>query len=89
MILARVTGNVVGTVKHKSFEGRSLMIVQPISETGSDVGSSMLAVDNAQAGPGDVVLVLSEGGGIRQILNDRSSPIRALIVGVVDQVTPD
>ena len=89
MILARVTGNVVGTIKHPSFEGRALMIVQPISETGADVGSTMHAVYHAQAGPGDVVLVLSEGGGIRQIIQDRSSPIRALIVGIVDQVTPD
>jgi len=87
MILGRVTGNVVGSVKHPSFEGRSLLIVQPISETGEDVGCSMLAVDHAQAGPGDTVLVLSEGGGIRQVLEDRTSPIRALIVGVVDEIS--
>ncbi len=86
MILARVTGNVVGTIKHPSFHARALMVVQPIDPDGSDLGARMLAVDHAQSGPGDRVLVLSEGSGIRQILNDPTSPIRALIVAVVDAI---
>ena len=75
MILGRVTGNVVGTIKHPSFNEYALLIVQPLT-----------ADDHAQAGPGDRVLVLSEGSGIRQILGDSKSPIRALIVAVVDAV---
>jgi len=86
MILGRVTGNVVGTIKHPSFNSRALMIVQPLNAQGSSSGDKLLAVDNAQAGPGDQVLVLTEGGGIRQILGDTKSPIRALIVAVVDAV---
>ena len=88
MILGRVTGNVVGTIKHPSFHARALMIVQPLDSTGESKGDKLLAVDNAQAGPGDRVLVLTEGGGIRQILGDKTSPIRALIVAVVDEVEP-
>lgn len=86
MILGRVTGNVVGTIKHPSFHARTLMIVQPLNGQGDSEGNKLLAVDNAQAGPGDRVLVLTEGGGIRQILGDKTSPIRALIVAVVDDV---
>ena len=84
MILGRVTGNVVGTVKHPSFHARALMIVQPIDEMDDPQGDKILAVDHAQAGPGDRVLVLTEGGGIRMVLGDPKSPIRALIVAVVD-----
>jgi len=89
MILGRVTGNVVGTIKHPSFEGHKLMIVQPISGDGQDSGKRFLAVDHAQAGPGDRVIVLGEGSGIRQITGDAQSPIRALIVGIVDDVEFD
>lgn len=86
MILGRVMGNVVSTVKHPTYLGRAVMIVQPLDEQGKDDGDSFLAVDNAQAGPGDRVLVLSEGNGIRQLLGVKELPIRRLIVGIVDRV---
>ena len=86
MILGRVTGNVVGTVKHPAFDKRALMIVEPIDALEEVIGDKFVAIDHAQAGPGDRVLILMEGGGIRQILGDPTSPIRALIVGVVDEI---
>ena len=60
MILCRVDGTVVATVKHPAFLGRTLLIVQPITEAGAAVGKSFIAVDHAQAGEGDRVLVLRE-----------------------------
>ena len=77
----------VATVKHPTYVGHKLLIVQQIDGDGGDVGSSFLAVDTVQAGPGDRVLVMSEGNGVRQILGigDRV-PIRSLVVGIVDQV---
>ena len=87
MILARVVGSVVATVKHGGLHARTVFTVQPIETDGSASGESFLAVDHAQAGPGDTVIVLREGNGIRQILGDPTSPVRCLIVGVVDAVT--
>ncbi len=86
MILARVLGNVVSTVKHASLNGRAVFAVQPLDASQKPSGDSFLAIDNAQAGPGDTVVILREGNGIRQILGDAKSPIRCLIVGIVDQV---
>jgi microcompartment protein CcmK/EutM len=86
MILCRVEGTVVATVKHPAFAGRALMIVQPIDEAGTATGRSFIAVDHAQAGEGDRVLVLREGTGVRQLLKQANLPIRSLIVGVVDRV---
>lgn len=87
MRLCRVLGNVTATVKHPAFHGRTLLVVQPIDERGGDVGDSFIAVDHAQAGPHDRVLVMSEGGGVRQILRMGDQvPIRSLIVGIVDDV---
>jgi ethanolamine utilization protein EutN len=74
-------------VKHPAYAGRALFVVQPVDETGKDVGHSFVAVDNAQAGIGDTVIVLTEGNGVRQILKQGDIvPIRSLIVGIVDHV---
>ena len=87
MKLCRVVGNVTATVKHPAFAGRTLLVVQPIDEHGADAGDSYVAIDNAQAGPGDRVLVLTEGNGVRQILEQGDQvPIRSMVVGVVDAV---
>ncbi|MFO0572548.1 MAG: EutN/CcmL family microcompartment protein [Polyangia bacterium] len=87
MKLCRVLGPVVATAKHPTYIGRKLLVVQPLDESGADVGSSFLAVDDVQAGRGDVVLVMQEGNGVRQLLKLGSQvPIRSLIVGIVDHV---
>ena len=85
MRICRVVGNVVATAKHPSFEGQRLLVVQPEDGDGAAQGSTFLAVDRVQAGPGDRVLVMSEGNGVRQIMNmGPTLPIRSLIVGIVD-----
>jgi ethanolamine utilization protein EutN len=83
-----VVGPMWASVKHPAFAGRPLFVVQPLDETGKDTGSSFVAVDHVQAGVGDKVLVLTEGNGVRQILQMGDVvPIRSLIVGIVDEVS--
>ncbi|MBZ0236160.1 MAG: EutN/CcmL family microcompartment protein [Deltaproteobacteria bacterium] len=87
MRLCRVLGNVTATAKHAAFAGRTLLVVQPLDEHGADAGDSFIAIDHAQAGPGDRVLVLTEGNGVRQILKMGDVvPIRSMVVGIVDHV---
>jgi ethanolamine utilization protein EutN len=87
MRLCRVIGNVVATEKHPKYHGLKLMVVQPVDPDGNDKGHSFLAVDHAQAGPGDRVIVMGEGNGVRQILDmGPQVPIRSLIVGIVDGI---
>ncbi len=86
MILARVIEPVVSTVKHPELATLAVFVVQPVNPDGSDTGDSFLAVDHAQAGPGDTVIVLREGNGIRQVLRNPKSPVRCVIAGVVDAV---
>ena len=87
MRCCRVVGPMWAAVKHPAYAGRSLFVVQPIDEQGKDVGSSFVAIDNAQAGVGDTVIVLTEGNGVRQILQMGDIvPIRSMIVGIVDAV---
>jgi ethanolamine utilization protein EutN len=88
MILARVVGSVVSTIKHPAFEGHKLLLCQPLSPQGGDLGAQRIAVDRVQAGVGDTVLLLDEGTGTRQILGgaEQAGPCRTLVVGVVDAV---
>ena len=91
MILGKVLGPVVSTEKHPAFARLKLLTVQPVDEEGKPQGKSFLAVDRASsAGEGDLVLVLREGSGVRQIFGVPLSsklPINSCIVGVVDRVT--
>jgi len=85
MFIAKVIGNVVATLKHPVYAGKKIMVVQPLNLDGSPKGDSLLAVDEVQAGEGDTVLVLNEGSGARQIVQNEQGPIRAIIMGIVDQ----
>lgn len=87
MMLGRVLGPVVATIKHPHFDGLKLLVVQPVDEALNASGKSIIAVDRiTSAGKGDLVLVNREGGGNRQILKNPQGCIRSVIVGVVDQV---
>ncbi len=84
----RVVGPLWASVKHPAFAGHPLFVVQPLDETGADTGASFVAIDHVQAGVGDKVIVLTEGNGVRQILNQGDkTPIRSIIVGIVDAVS--
>ncbi|MBI4828270.1 MAG: EutN/CcmL family microcompartment protein [Nitrospinae bacterium] len=86
MRLCKVIGNVQSTVKHPVYHGHKVMIVQPLDENLAPRGDSFLAVDFAQAGPGDVVLVAVEGNAARQLFGDDQAPVHSVIEGVVDHV---
>ncbi|MDD2774023.1 MAG: EutN/CcmL family microcompartment protein [Elusimicrobiales bacterium] len=88
MFIAKVVGNVWATRKHRSLEGRKLMLVKPFSpETGACAGETTLAVDGGTGcGPGSVVLVLDEGGSARMILKDENAPVRTLVCGIIDSI---
>jgi len=90
MILCRVIGNSVATVKHACFDGKSVLVVQPVRGDGSTpIGKSFLSVDSVQAGVGDLVLCAREGNTARQILGKDSDPLHSVILGVVDTVNVD
>ena len=90
MMLARVVGNVVSTEKHPHYKGRKILVVQPVDPEGNPKGTSVLAVDGVQAGAGDLVLVVDEGGSARAVIADESAmTIRTVICGIVDRVDID
>lgn len=86
MYIGLVSGTVVATIKHEAFYGRKLLLVDRLDLNGEATGQYDICVDVVQAGLGDRVLVIDEGNGARQILERDVAPVRAVIVGVVDDV---
>jgi microcompartment protein CcmK/EutM len=86
MYIGKVIGTVVATIKIDHLDGRKLLLVDQLDLQGEETGYYDIAVDVVQAGVGDTVMVIDEGNGARQILGLSPGAIRAVIVGVVDEV---
>lgn len=86
MILGRVTGSVVSTIHHPIVDGRKLLVAERLDQAGHATGGYVIALDAIGAGKGETVLILDEGNGARQVLDDANAPVRSLVVGIVDAV---
>ena len=86
MILARVTGSVVSTIHHAIVEGKKLLLAERLDQHGKPTGGYVIALDGIGAGMGETVLILDEGNGARQVLDDDNAPVRSIVVGIVDEV---
>jgi len=86
MRLARVIGTLVSTVQHESFSGHKLLWVQPVDGAGRAVDAALIAVDGAQAGVGDYVLVVQEGKSARAVMENDKAPCEAVVAGVIDYI---
>ncbi len=85
MKIGRVAATVVSTIKHPALDGRRLLVVDLLDLEGKTTGRDLIAVDAVGAGSGETVLVLDEGNGARQVLAAPQAPIRAVIVGIIDE----
>jgi microcompartment protein CcmK/EutM len=85
MLLARVEGNVVATRKHPSLEGWRLVICQPIGATGEPEGVPQIAIDSHGAGMHQRVVISSDGAAARKAVGEEKSPVRWLVLGIVDE----
>lgn len=90
MYIGKVVATVVATVKHPTFDGHKLLLVEMQGLGGESTAKYDICVDSVQAGVGDRVLVMDEGSGAKQVLGQRAEPgqgaVRAVIVGIVDAV---
>jgi len=88
MFTAKVIGSVWATRKHCTLQGFKLLLVKPVDPlSGEFNGEATLAVDGGvDAGPGNMVLVVDEGGSARMILKREKAPVRTVICGIIDQI---
>ncbi len=87
MKLCQVLGSTVSTIKHPCYQGRKLLVVQPLGLDLQPEGTSFLASDTIGAGEGEVVLVVEEGKSAMQVFEvAERTPLRSAVVGIVDRV---
>ncbi len=86
MIVARVVGTVISTISVPVYDGRRLLLCDLLDEHGEPAGGYLIAVDTVGAGAGERILVLDEGNSARQVVELEDAPIRAVVVGVVDEI---
>ncbi|HMV47198.1 MAG TPA: EutN/CcmL family microcompartment protein [Blastocatellia bacterium] len=85
MIIGRIIGNVVATRKDPRLEGCKLLLVRPITLSGEDESSYVLAIDTVGAGFREKVIVVA-GSSARLAEGMKDRPVDAAIVGIIDTV---
>ena len=80
MRTATIRGHVISTVRHKSLEGRRLLIAVPDSP---DLGPQVV-LDPLGAAIGQKVMITSDGSEARKMVGTELSPARWSVCGIVD-----
>ncbi|RLD50018.1 MAG: hypothetical protein DRI94_09750 [Bacteroidetes bacterium] len=87
MILGKVIGNIVSTERIIGYKAKTILLIQPIEPDGSYKGKTFLAVDTVQAGVGDTVITLDEGGSAKIAVKEPNThTIKTVVVGIVDYI---
>jgi microcompartment protein CcmK/EutM len=84
MHLARVTGDVVATVKDGALSGHKLLVLQPIAPDRTPVGRAVIALDAVGAGVGEHVFFVRGREASFPFL-PAEPPTDACVVGIVDR----
>ncbi|MFQ5612930.1 MAG: EutN/CcmL family microcompartment protein [Anaerolineae bacterium] len=88
MLLGKIVGTAVATIKTLELTGVKLLVVQPLNKRLEPVGTLQVAADTVQAGYGDiVVMVRSREASLA--LDVKGTPTDLATVGVVDTVDVD
>jgi ethanolamine utilization protein EutN len=89
MYIAKVIGKMVSVTKHKSYDSKTLLIVQRLDLNSHPVGSAIMAIDYIGAGEGDTVLVARTPGLAQEVFQIENAPICELIIAVIDSIDID
>jgi bacterial microcompartment shell vertex protein len=84
MMLARVIGTVVSTVKDPGLEGRKLLLLQPLTRDGQPKGKPLVGIDSIGAGFGEMVYWCR--GNEASLAFKDEVPSDCSVVGIVDTI---
>ena len=88
MLICRVVGNVVSTIKDEKLSGRKILIVREATTENELVGKPIAAIDTVDAGVGDLVLI-AQGSSARQTNFTKETPTDAVIMAIIDELAVD
>jgi ethanolamine utilization protein EutN len=91
MLLGRVKGTAVCTIKYPGTDGLKLLVVQPLDRHLQPLGSLQVAVDIVQAGPEDLCVMVRSREAALAMPEVKFVPVDLALVGIVDElaVRPD
>ncbi|MDH5506285.1 MAG: EutN/CcmL family microcompartment protein [Anaerolineae bacterium] len=86
MLLGRVRGRAVATLKYPDLKGMKLLVVEPLDRHLKPNGPLQVAVDVVHAGHGDLcVMVRSREAALAMQLH-KFVPVDLALVGIVDEL---
>ena len=83
MQVGRVMGRATLTVRHPTFKGERLLVVQLETEGGRPDGEPILVFDRLGAGVGDRVVCTNDGRALQELLG-QTTPGRWSVLGLPD-----
>ncbi|HKI17435.1 MAG TPA: EutN/CcmL family microcompartment protein [Isosphaeraceae bacterium] len=86
MQLGRVIGTATATVKHPTFQGERMLVVQLETALRRPDGDPILAFDRVGARRGDLVLVTNDGRALQELFGP-TTPGRWSVLGIPDCVS--
>lgn len=91
MLLGRVKGTAICTMKYQDLEGLKFLIVQPLDKYLEPVGPLQVAVDVVQAGANDLCVMVRSREAALAMPQIKFVPVDLALVGIVDEldVRPD
>jgi ethanolamine utilization protein EutN len=91
MLLGRVHGTAVCTMKYPGTEGLKLLVVQPLNKRLEPMGGLQVAADVVQAGMGDLCVMVRSREAALAMPDVKFVPIDLALIGIVDEleVRPD
>ncbi len=88
MLIARVVGTAISTVKDEKIKGRKLLVLKQTDPAGNLIGKPYVAVDLVDAGVGELVLT-GHGSSARQSDLTKDCPVDAVVMAVIDTLDVD
>lgn len=85
MLIARVIGSAVSTIKDEHLRGLKLLVVQETTTADELRGEPFVAADTVGAGEDELVLIVM-GSAARHTDKTRDYPVDAAIIGVLDSL---
>ena len=85
MQLGTVIGYATSTIKHDSFVGWRMLVLQPVTTARLPESDPVVAFDKLNAGVGQTVVFNSDGKGARDLVGNDKSPLRYFVAAIVDQ----
>jgi len=86
MLLGRILGSAVCTIKYPDLDGIKLLTVQPLNKNLQPVGRVQVAADVVDAGPGDLVVMVRAREASLALPGVKFVPVDLACVGVVDEL---